>query len=151
KDFVAPAALETDSLAHFRELLDQARAGAGLTIFQMDGDRAEAPEAYGAAGRVVLNQTDLLVVVWDGGEPKGRGGTVHSLREALRFHVPTIWIDARHPKLWHLLHTHADLAAAQSNTTELPPDPRRLSEAIFGVVRAEISLPVHATSEIESR
>ncbi len=150
KDFVAPAALEKDSLADFRKLLDEARTGAGLTKFEMDGDRAEAPEAYGAAGRVVLNQTDLLVVVWDGGEPKGRGGTVHSLHEALRFHVPTIWIDARHPKLWHLLHTHADLAAAQGNTTELAPDPQRLREAIFAVVQAELGLPVHTTNEIES-
>jgi hypothetical protein len=150
KDFEAPAALETDSLAHFRKLLDQAHTGAGLTKFEMDGERAEAPEAYGAAGRVVLNQTDLLVLVWDGGEPKGRGGTVQSLHEALRFHVPTIWVDARNPKFWHLLHTHSDLTAAQGNAGGSPPDRRRLREAVGGVVQAELDLPSHATHEIES-
>jgi hypothetical protein len=150
KDFVPPAALEKDSLVHFRKLLDQARAGAGLTIFEMDGDRAEAPEAYGAAGRIVLNQTDLLVLVWDGGEPKGRGGTVHSLHEALRFHVPTIWVDARNPERWHLLHTHADLVVAQGNVTGPSPDRQQLREAVCGVVHAELSLPSHTTNEIES-
>ena len=105
KDFVAPAALEPNSLAHFRELLEQAHVGAGLTKFEMDGERADAPDAYGAAGRIVLNQTDLLVLVWDGGEARGRGGTVHSLHEALKFHVPTIWVDASKPKVWHLLRT----------------------------------------------
>ncbi len=150
KDFAEPGALEADSLRRFQNLLQQARAGAGLTVFEMDGDRAQAPDAYGAAGRIVLNQTDLLVVVWDGGEAKGHGGTVHTLHEALRFHVPVIWVEAMKPAMWHLLHTHADLTAAQSRSAQPPRDRQKLSDAVASVVHAELRLPSHATNEIES-
>ncbi len=150
KDFAPPAALEVDSLAHFHKLLDQARSGAGLTKFEMDGERAQAPDAYGAAGRAVLNQTDLLVVIWDGGEPAGQGGTVHSLHEALRFHVPTIWINAHKPDAWHLLHTRSDLELALGPATETQPEHRPLSDAVAAIVRAEFRLPPHAPHEIAS-
>ena len=67
--------LTPESLTHFRALLEQARQGAGLTTFELDGERTEdgSGGAYGAAGRVVLNQSDLLVVVWDGMEAHGAG------------------------------------------------------------------------------
>ena len=35
-----------------------------------------ARRPHAAAGQVVLNQSDLLVVVWDGGGAGGLGGTV---------------------------------------------------------------------------
>ena len=54
-------------------------------------------DAYEAAGRVVLNQSDLLVVVWDGGGTGGVGGTLDTLRAAITFNVPAIWIDSRSP------------------------------------------------------
>jgi hypothetical protein len=150
KDFLPPTALEADSLARFRNILERARASAGLTIFEMDGDRANPPAAYGAAGRIVLNQTDLLIVVWDGDEPKGHGGTVYTLHEALRFQVPVIWIDARNPKIWHPVHSQADLAAAQDGTAEQHADCQQLRDTIAGVVRAELGLPSHAVKESES-
>src|SRR4051794_36154237 len=55
KDFAA-GALEADSLGRFRRLL-----GLTSTRFELDGCRANSPGAYGAAGRTVLNQSDLLV------------------------------------------------------------------------------------------
>jgi hypothetical protein len=60
KDFESEKALETNSLARFEALFDQAKIR-----FELDGTRAEAGEAYGVGGRVVLNQSDLLFVVWD--------------------------------------------------------------------------------------
>jgi hypothetical protein len=51
--------------------------------------------AYSVAGRIVLNQSDLLIAVWDGGKPAGGGGTVETLREAVHYHVPALWIDAQ--------------------------------------------------------
>jgi len=69
-DFAPGEALKDDSLLRFRRSLARV-----ATRFELDGTRAEESEAYGAGGRVVLNQSDLLVVVWDGQRLNKRGGT----------------------------------------------------------------------------
>jgi hypothetical protein len=98
---------DRDSIRAFRDLL--AKAGDRLTRFEMDGDRTDPPAAYAAAGRVVVNQSDLLVVVWDGGPAAGSGGTVNTLREALDYRVPVLWIDALEDHGWMLLRSADDL------------------------------------------
>lgn len=76
-DFQPAVALEDDSLQRFGELRARARV-----CFQLDGSRADEGAAYGAGGRVVLNQSDLLIVVWDGQRQNKRGGTVALRRVA---------------------------------------------------------------------
>ncbi len=93
RDFEAPHAIGPDPLDDFRTILARAESSSGLTRFELDGRRSHPEEAYQAAGRVVLNQSDLLVVVWDGGAARGGGGTLDTLREAIEFHVPTLWIE----------------------------------------------------------
>ena len=83
KDFLPPEALEPDSRERFRGLLKRAREGAGVTTFELDGNRSAAPNAYALGGRVVLNQSDLLVVVWDGQNRAGDGSTVDTAQEAI--------------------------------------------------------------------
>jgi len=61
-----------------RNLLSQAR-----TVFQLDGSRSNTADAYHAAGNVVLNQSDLLTVVWDGERKNRRGGTEETFDEAI--------------------------------------------------------------------
>ena len=100
RDFTGKSALEPGSVAKLRDLLARARDGAGLVTFELDGGRSDRGAAYGAAGRVTLNQSDLLVVVWDGEEKAGPGGTVDTVQEAIRFHVPVLWINARDPSDW---------------------------------------------------
>jgi len=113
RDFVPPKALEPNSLDRFRDLLTQARAGAGLVLFEMDGDRSLSGVPYGAAGQVVLNQSDLLVAVWDGGEPAGSGGTVGTLRDAIRDRIPVLLVDACAPHGWVLVRRQSELAQAE--------------------------------------
>jgi len=110
KDFTAEHATEPNSLCIFREILTQAREGNRLVTFELDGTRTGAGLAYGAAGRVVLNQSDLLVVVWDGYPAKGGGGTVQTLHEAIAYRVPVLWIDALAPHSKQLLREASDLA-----------------------------------------
>src|SRR5207302_9162311 len=62
-------------------------------------------------GRVVLNQSDLLIVVWDGAGENKRGGTYETMKEASAFNVPVLWIDARAPHDWQLLELESDLPA----------------------------------------
>ena len=90
RDFQPPEALEANSLTRFRDLLDRAGRSAGLVKFELDGSRQETAAAYGAAGAVVLNQSDVLIVIWDGREAAGGGGTVQTLRQAIFFQVPVL-------------------------------------------------------------
>jgi hypothetical protein len=98
-----PAALEANSREHFRSLLSRARQGAGVTTFELDGDRSATPGAYSLCGRVVLNQSDLLIAIWDGYKPAGDGSTVDIALEAIEFQVPVLWIDALAPHSCQLL------------------------------------------------
>jgi len=109
RDFDAAQALEPRSLETFRSLLELARAGAGLTTFELDGSRSDSGSAYGAAGRIVINQSDLLIVVWDGREAQGSGGTIQTLHEAIHYQVPIVWVDAVAPHHWQLILGEADL------------------------------------------
>lgn len=136
KDFAPGQALENDSLATFRRLLDVARSTGRLVVFELDGSHARAGEAYGAAGEVVLNQSDLLVVVWDGKEAAGVGGTVQTLREAMACQVPVVWVDAHAPHNCQLLLLERDLPGLgtaerckpESGSVDLQPVVRRVLE-----------------------
>ncbi len=153
EDFIAPAAMEPDSLARFRALLERARRGAGLTVFELDGEHASEEArsaAYAAAGRVVLNQSDLMVVVWDGGESAGPGGTVDTLHEAIGFHVPVLWIDAAAPFGWMLVRSRADIALpaaaphrrpAGAPSADEEEESRKIARVVGALVREEIGLP----------
>jgi hypothetical protein len=62
------------------------------------------------AGRVMLEHCDLLIGIWDGETRGSIGGTRHSIEAALDLGVPVVWIDARNPRGWHLLHATEELA-----------------------------------------
>jgi hypothetical protein len=76
----------------FRGLLERASA-----ILELDGNARRRPEAYEAAGRMVLRQCDILLAIWDGGGPLGVGGTAQMVSEALLLAVPVVWIRAQTP------------------------------------------------------
>lgn len=98
QDFQPPAALEPDSPDRFRRLISKAR-----TVFELDGSRDDSPRAYHNAGTVVLNQSDLLIVVWDGERKNQRGGTEETFDDAIERGVPVIWIDAYAPHHWRIV------------------------------------------------
>lgn len=81
----------------FHELLDQATA-----VLEMDGSRntIDSPDlesaSYEAAGRIVLNQSDVIIAIWDG-DPGEKGGTGQMVTEAERFGIPIIWIESSPP------------------------------------------------------
>ncbi len=72
---------------HFAQLLERASA-----TFALCGDRADADAAYEAVGRVVLDQSDILLAIWDGDIGRGRGGTARVVAEALGRHIPVIHV-----------------------------------------------------------
>ena len=110
-----PEALEENSLEKFRALLTRASTETALTAYELDGQRSAAGDAYGMAGRIVLNQSDLLIVVWDGGKAAGTGGTVDTLHEAISYHLPVIWIDPFAPANWKFIVSANDLVSIQAS------------------------------------
>jgi hypothetical protein len=143
-DFQGPDSYEHASLERFRAILARAEAAKVLTRFELNGRRERTREAYEAAGRVVLNQSDLLVAVWDGGGANGVGGTVDTLRAAVEYNVPTLWIDSRAPHGWKLLRVREDLDCLYGDDACAPsPDPggASLDEVIAAVVIDELALP----------
>jgi hypothetical protein len=143
-DFAGPESFEPASLERFRAILARAGSAEVLTRFELNGRRDRTREAYESAGRVVLNQSDLLIAVWDGGGANGVGGTVDTLRAAVEYNVPTLWIDSRAPHGWKLLRVREDLDCLYGDQACAPsPEPgdAALDAVIGAVVIDELALP----------
>jgi hypothetical protein len=69
-----------------------------------------ASERAALAGRVMIEQIDLLVAVWDGSSPGPVGGTRHTINRALESGIGVLWIDAGNPADWRYLATPEALA-----------------------------------------
>ncbi len=87
-----------ESRQRFAELLQQADK-----VFELDGSRFSEERAYEAVGRVVLRQSDILLAIWDGQTPRGRGGTGQIVKEALARKIPVVWIYSSAPLLASLV------------------------------------------------
>jgi hypothetical protein len=62
-----------------------------------------------AAGRVMIEQSDALIAIWDGVAPGGIGGTRHTMASAVDAGTPVVWIDASRPGRVAVLRTPEDL------------------------------------------
>lgn len=84
-----------DYMADFLE--DHAKAEF-LDLVALASDVVELPDAptrtaaYEAAGRYILDHSDLLIAVWDGQPPRGQGGTGQIVAEAQQRRIPVVWI-----------------------------------------------------------
>ncbi len=92
------------------------------------------------AARVMIEQSDLLIALWDGATPGSIGGTRHTIESALYHGAPVIWINAANPTSMRLLEgpdalerlgPEQDLAeiAAQIATIVRPDDPDYVERA----------------------
>jgi hypothetical protein len=79
---------DAGSAAEFNVLLG--RAGEVVQLPPMP----DRPAAYEAAGRYILDRVDVLIAVWDGRPPRGRGGTGQMVTEARQRKIPLIWINS---------------------------------------------------------
>ena len=62
-----------------------------------------ASQRAAVAARVMIEQSDLLIAIWDGASPGSIGGTRHSIENALYHGAPVIWINAANPGSVRLL------------------------------------------------
>lgn len=75
-----------ESRAEFLELLALA-----ATVETM-GPTTTREEGYERAGRRIVDASDALLAVWDGGPSRGRGGTAEIVEYARNAGVPVLWI-----------------------------------------------------------
>jgi hypothetical protein len=64
---------------------------------------AEASRRVATAGRILIEQSDILVAVWDGVSTAHVGGTGHTIEAALNVGSPVVWIDTANPVDWRIL------------------------------------------------
>jgi hypothetical protein len=76
------------SRAEFRSLLQRANQ-----VVEMPST-ATRDEAYEAAGKYVVDNSDVLITIWDGQSAQGRGGTSVMVARARKREMPLAWVHA---------------------------------------------------------
>ncbi len=114
---------------------------AGRTALELDGSRGseeQADDAYEAAGRTVLDQSDLLILLWDGLRPRSTGGTGMIAGEAYQRRIPTVWIHVAAPERPAPDHASCLLAWGESKP-KCGSDLKGLGELVKGLLGAPAS------------
>lgn len=142
--------------AHLMQLSDRDALIEDLYLKRAHGDVdaqfgfvAESSHRYTLASRIIVEQSDLIIAIWDGASKTLFGGTGHTIASALENGVPVLWLDPTAPHNWRLLRTpenlnaappaqHADLAAAlmrivSEAVSPLQQAPQNLLEAESGL------------------
>jgi hypothetical protein len=74
-------------LARFDVLLERSEC-----VIELPGDPADDFDAYVMTGRATVAHCDLLVAVWDGLSPRGRGGTAEVVELAIARGTPVLHV-----------------------------------------------------------
>jgi hypothetical protein len=116
--------------ARYHALLAQASS-----VFALPGRRDAVSAAYETVGRLVMDQSDLLLALWDGDPARGRGGTAQVVAEAVARHIPVIHVDINGVQPPVLLWTGlSDLDLEQPTIDTVPRAPA--DEVLDAVVQA---------------
>jgi hypothetical protein len=129
--------LEKASLFELRDA-DAAIEALFLQTLASDRPRASYDAALSSrvalAARVIVEQADILIAVWDGVQTTAVGGTGHTIEIALEMGAAVVLIDPALPRTWRLLRAPEALAHPETTTSEEDRD-RYLTE----IVRAALS------------
>ena len=79
---------------------------------------AEASYRYALASRIIVEQSDILISVWDGTSRTQFGGTGHTTSVALEAGLPVILIPAQVPSDWCILHAPEALSGRRGALQE---------------------------------
>ena len=113
---------ELTDYANCFELAEQdelVRAGLNANIARVSGGVDSKgisnllSERSNAASMVMIEQSDVLIAIWDGSTPNALGGTRDTISKALRLDVPVIWINPADGSSITLLTDAAELVALQ--------------------------------------
>ncbi|MEO6081154.1 MAG: hypothetical protein ABIQ86_15480 [Steroidobacteraceae bacterium] len=131
--------------ARLFELADQDDAITALMLakLQHPEDRrsaqvfdAEVSLRVALANRVMVEQSDFLIAIWDGTTRALIGGTGHTIQVALEHGAAVVWIDADAPEQWRILAGHEALAGINADAADI--DSAKRIEALHGLVHAAV-------------
>lgn len=71
--------------------------GRAVEVVEMPGATSRE-QAYEAAGIYVLDNSDVLITIWDGREAQGQGGTADIVERARKRRLPIAWVHAGNRK-----------------------------------------------------
>ena len=112
---------------------------------------AESSLRVALAARVMIEQSDLLLAVWDGVSRAFIGGTGHTIQMALEAGAPVVWIDANQPDDWRILFGPEALATAHGGTGVRDQDSDRDAELQVLVHRALRPVAAHRHGDRHGR
>jgi hypothetical protein len=87
RDVYLNSLLDEASREQFEALLAQSRC-----VLELPGESDRSLEAYVMAGRATIAHSDLLIAVWDGLPPRGRGGTGEVVEMAVARGTPVVHV-----------------------------------------------------------
>lgn len=127
-------------------LAEQDEAFAALWLDAAEDARAQQRFAalssarYALAARIAIEQSDVLIAVWDGATHAGVGGTGDTVRAALDAGAPVIWINPATASEIRVLTTHEDLCeGCVSSSTNARQSLSSACAAATASVAAELS------------
>lgn len=109
-------------LNNFQALLDKA-----TSVLEFDGkigkddlgNRVPDSQSYEVSGRAVLNQTDILIAIWDGKKSFGKGGTGQIVHEAIQKNLPVVLIPWETPENWCLLNFTSNIVSDKAKLASI--------------------------------
>lgn len=99
-------------------------------VLELPGEQNDETHAYVMTGRATVAHSDLLLAIWDGELPRGRGGTADVVELAVRRGVPVIHVDPQGKSPTSLLWSGFDPAVVTEKlqkTVRRPFDARHLA------------------------
>ncbi|SIN64933.1 hypothetical protein SAMN02745824_1454 [Parasphingorhabdus marina DSM 22363] len=105
----------------------------------------ESAQRAQLAGRILIEQSDVLVAVWDGASTANIGGAGHTVATALDLGAPVIWINPSDPENWRILHAPESLALSQTEKLEDDRDARISALVTEVICPEEVRQSVQAT------
>ncbi len=124
-----------DSRAQFGELLARAEH-----VAELPGRPGFAAQAYRRAGHALLDESDVLLAVWDGQPAQGAGGTAEVVNEACRRRMPVIHVST-HPRtppvlVWQRQGSATRGRSAYEAAPSRPCGPAQVAAMVSHVMRA---------------
>ncbi|MEY2928283.1 MAG: hypothetical protein RL367_2760, partial [Pseudomonadota bacterium] len=112
-----------------------AKMAAPADIAKAQGFSAHSSERVALAGRVMIEQSDIIIGVWDGSSTSLVGGTGHTIAVALDLGAAVVWINAHDPEAWVILRAPESLAVPPTGGGE------DRMEILAGLVRDALRPP----------
>lgn len=123
---------DEESRVRFDRLLERTTC-----LLELPGDESHELEAYVMAGRATVAHCDVLIAVWDGLPPRGRGGTGAVVRYAFDWATPVVHIpiaDGHEPVLRWSAFEPAVVSGHGDAATMRPFDREQLKSTLTGLL-----------------